>query len=128
MKPHNIHLVVGDFNARVGLDSHSIHPEVIGRHCFYGTTSNNGERLVDLCEEFQLRSAQNEIPPSEASSLDMDGNPGMIIHRTSPSPKTGTNSITRTIRKKPNERSKADRRPSPDDSMTGQNSNLVLHK
>jgi hypothetical protein len=34
--------------------------------------------------------------------------------------KSGTNSITRTIRKKPNERSKADRRPSPDDSMTGQ--------
>ena len=29
MKPHNIHLVVGDFNAKVGLDSHSIHPEVI---------------------------------------------------------------------------------------------------
>ena len=34
--------------------------------------------------------------------------------------KSGTNSITRTIRKKPNERSKADRRPSPDDFMTGQ--------
>ena len=47
MKPHNIHLVVGDFNARVGLDSHSIHPEVNGRHCCYDTTNNNGERLVD---------------------------------------------------------------------------------
>ena len=34
--------------------------------------------------------------------------------------KSGTNSITRTIRKKPNKRSKVDRRPSPDDSMTGQ--------
>ena len=34
--------------------------------------------------------------------------------------KSGTNSITRTIRKKPNKRSKADRRPSPDNSMTGQ--------
>ena len=34
--------------------------------------------------------------------------------------KFGTDSITRTIRKKPNGRSKADRRPSPDDSMTGQ--------
>ena len=62
MKPHNIHLVVGDFNARVGLDSHSIHPEVIGRHCFYDTTNNNGERLVDLCEEFQLRPAQMRFP------------------------------------------------------------------
>ena len=62
MKHHNIHLVVGDFNARVGLDSHSIHPEVIGRHCFYDTTNNNGERLVDLCEEFQLRPAQMRFP------------------------------------------------------------------
>ena len=34
MKPHNIHLVVGDFNTRVGLDSHLIHLEVIGHHCF----------------------------------------------------------------------------------------------
>ena len=58
MKPHNIHLVVGDFNARVGLDSHSIHPEVIGHHWIYDTTNNNGERLVDLCEEFQLRPVQ----------------------------------------------------------------------
>ena len=62
MKPHNIHLVVGDFNARVGLDSHSIHPEVIGRHCFYDTTNNNDERLLDLCEEFQLRPAQMRFP------------------------------------------------------------------
>ena len=57
MKPHNIHLVVGDFNARVSLDSHSIHPEFIGRHCFYDTTNNNNDRLVDLCEEFKLRPA-----------------------------------------------------------------------
>ena len=69
MKPHKIHLVVGDFNATVGLDSHSIHPEVIGRHCFYDTTNNNGERLVDLCEEVPTSSCTNEIPPSEASSL-----------------------------------------------------------
>ena len=62
MKPHNIHLVVGDFNARVGLVSHSIHPEVIGRHCFYDATNNNGERLVDLCEEFKLCPAQMRFP------------------------------------------------------------------
>ena len=43
-------------------DKHVIHPEVIGRHCFYDTTNNNGERLVDLCEEFQLRSAQMRFP------------------------------------------------------------------
>ena len=64
MKSHNIHLDVGDFNARVGLDSYSIHPEVIGRHCLYDTTYNNGERLVDLCEEFKLRPAQMRFPHS----------------------------------------------------------------
>ena len=42
IKLHNIHLFVGDFNARVGLDSHSIHSKVIGRHYFYDTTNNNG--------------------------------------------------------------------------------------
>ena len=57
MKPHNIQIVVEDFSARVGLDRHSKHPEVIGRHCFYDTTNNNGARLVDLCEEFKLRRA-----------------------------------------------------------------------
>ena len=62
VKTHNIHLVVGDFNARVGLDSHSTHPEVIGRHCFYDTTNNNGERLVDMCEEFKLRPSQMRFP------------------------------------------------------------------
>ena len=32
-----IHLVVGDFNARVGSNSHLTHPEVIARHGFYDT-------------------------------------------------------------------------------------------
>ena len=62
VKPHNIHLVVGDFNARVGIDSHSLHPTVVGRHCFYDTTNNNGERLVTLCEEFKFRPAQSRFP------------------------------------------------------------------
>lgn len=62
VKTHNIHLVIGDFNARVGLDSHSTHPEVVGRYCFYDSTNNNGERLVSLCEEFKLRPAQMRFP------------------------------------------------------------------
>ena len=62
VKTHNMHLVVGDFNARVGNDSHSIHPEVIGPHCFYDTTNSNGEKLVDLCEECKLYPAQMRFP------------------------------------------------------------------
>ena len=61
-KTHNIHLVVGDFNARVGRDSHLAHPEVIARHCFYDTTNNNSERLVSMCEEHKLRPAQMKFP------------------------------------------------------------------
>ena len=77
----SIHLVVGDFNARVGLDSHSIHPEVIGHHCFYDTTNNNGERLVDLCEEFQLRPAQIRRFPRPRHRLWTCMNPSGSTHQ-----------------------------------------------
>ena len=33
IKTHNIHLLVEDFNARIGSDCHLTHPEVIGCHC-----------------------------------------------------------------------------------------------
>ena len=62
VKRHNIHLVLGDFNARVGLDSHSSRPVVVGPHCFYDTTNDNGERLVNLCEEHNMRIAQTKFP------------------------------------------------------------------
>ena len=61
VKTH-INLVVGDFNARVGSDSHLAHPQVIARHRFYDTTNNNGERLVSMCEEHKLRPAQMKFP------------------------------------------------------------------
>jgi exonuclease III len=62
VKAHNIHLVLGDFNARVGVDSHLTHPDVIGCHCFYDTTNNNGERLVSMCEEHKLHPSQMIFP------------------------------------------------------------------
>jgi len=62
VRRHNINLVLGDFNARVGLDSHSSRPVVVGRHCFYDTTNANGERLVNLCEEHNMRIAHTIFP------------------------------------------------------------------
>ena len=62
VKSHNLNLVIGDFNARIGLDSHVFHPSVIGQHCFYDQTNNNGERLVIMCEELKLRPAQPRYP------------------------------------------------------------------
>ena len=62
VKKHDIHLIIGDFNARIGKDSHLSQPGVIGPHCYYEETNNNGERLTNLCQEFQLRPAQTRFP------------------------------------------------------------------
>lgn len=62
LKRHDINLVVGDFNARIGTDSHHTHPEVVGRYCYHDQTNDNGERLVNLCVEHNLRPAQSRFP------------------------------------------------------------------
>ena len=62
LKRHDINLVVGDFNARIGTDSHHTHPEVVGRYCYRDQTNDNGERLVNLCVEHNLRPAQSRFP------------------------------------------------------------------
>ena len=62
VKKHDKHLVIGDFNSRIGKDSHISHPTVIGPHCFYDETNDNGERLVNLCQEHKLRPAQTRFP------------------------------------------------------------------
>ena len=62
VKKHNKRLVVGDFNARIGQDSHTLLPAVIGPHCVYDTTNDNGERLVNICQDHKLRPAQSRFP------------------------------------------------------------------
>ena len=59
---HNLLIILGDFNARVGQDSHLTSPIVVGRHTFHDTTNDNGERLVALCEATSLRLAQQRFP------------------------------------------------------------------
>ena len=62
LKRQDINLVVGDFNARIGTDSHHTHHEVVGRYCYHGQTNDNGEGLVNLCVEHNLRPAQSRFP------------------------------------------------------------------
>ncbi len=62
VKRHNIHLILGDFNARIGLDSHASHPWIIGLHCYHDSTNDNGERLINICQEQNLRPAQMRFP------------------------------------------------------------------
>ena len=48
---HIIHLILCDFNARVGGNSPILQAIVIGLHCLYDTTNNNRERLV--CQDYK---------------------------------------------------------------------------
>ena len=55
---HNILIVAGDFNARVGHNSHLFSPRTIGRHTFHDVSNDNGERLAAACKAHSLRIAQ----------------------------------------------------------------------
>ena len=50
---HDIKLVLGDFNARVGRDSDA-HPGVIGKHSYHTESNDNGKRMLDFCTMHQL--------------------------------------------------------------------------
>ena len=59
---HTLVAVLGDFNAWIGVDSHKQHSQVVGRYLYHDETSDNGNRLVDLCLATQLRVAQSRFP------------------------------------------------------------------
>ena len=44
------------------MDNHVYHPVVVGRHCYYDTTNENDERLVNLCQEYNFRLTQQRFP------------------------------------------------------------------
>ena len=59
---HSLVTILGDFNARIGKDSHRQQPQIVRQYLFHEETNNNGKRLVDLCCETQLRVAQSRFP------------------------------------------------------------------
>ena len=60
--PHNVIIVLGDFNARIGDDSHKINPQIIGRNNYHDKTNDNGKRLVSICQQTNLRQVQSRFP------------------------------------------------------------------
>ena len=44
--PRNILILLGDFSARIGDDSHETNPQTIGRKNYNEKTNDNGKRLV----------------------------------------------------------------------------------
>ena len=61
ISPHTITLLIGDFNARIGLDSHESNQRIVGPNCYYAQTNDNGRRLIELCEEAELRPAYSHF-------------------------------------------------------------------
>jgi hypothetical protein len=62
VSPHNMLVIAGDFNARISQDSSSSTTRVIGKHFLHNETNDNGNRLVEYCEETYKRPAQFRFP------------------------------------------------------------------
>ncbi|CAF0980581.1 unnamed protein product [Brachionus calyciflorus] len=60
--PHNIVIVLGDFNARIGKDEHKFNPILVGQHSFHEQSNENGQYLVELCEGYNLRPVSTRFP------------------------------------------------------------------
>ena len=59
---HNTIVLLGDFNARIGQDSHTANPRVIGKFTYHDQTNENGELLTSSCERHNLRPTQFRFP------------------------------------------------------------------
>ena len=67
---HNILFVVGDFNARIGYDRHITSPQLIGKHTLHQQTNENGEKLVDLCQNHSSVPDTIRIRTSKQQKMD----------------------------------------------------------
>ena len=64
--PHNVLILAGDLNARLGPDSHLTNPRAIGNHTYHDKTDDNGNRLINYCEACNMRSTQTRFPQPKA--------------------------------------------------------------
>ncbi|KPU81731.1 uncharacterized protein Dana_GF26481, partial [Drosophila ananassae] len=62
-KRGDIKILMGDFKAKLGPNNYGLEP-IMGRHGV-GTRSNNGDRLADLCQAFQLVIGGTVFPHKE---------------------------------------------------------------
>ena len=67
--PHTVLILAGDFNARIGKDSHADNRRIVGPYCLYDESNNNGQRMIDLCEANDLRPAHSHFPHPKSRLL-----------------------------------------------------------
>ena len=60
--PHNILILLGDFNAWIGEYSHKTNPQIIGRNNYHEKTNDNSKQFVSLCQQTNLRQVQLRFP------------------------------------------------------------------
>ena len=59
--PHTVIIIAGDFNARIGKDSHESNPRIVGPNCYHDATNHNGQRMINLCAAANLRPAHSHF-------------------------------------------------------------------
>ena len=68
---HSLLIVAGDFNARIGRDSHHRSPGIIGRYAFHDHTNEIERGMRDACKSLSLHPAQH-VSPATTKALDVD--------------------------------------------------------
>ncbi|CAF1276691.1 unnamed protein product [Adineta ricciae] len=65
---HNVLILAGDLNARLGSDSHTTNPRTIGKYTYHHSTDDNGNGLANYCEACNMRSTQTRFPQPQSRS------------------------------------------------------------
>ena len=66
--PHNVLILAGNFNARIGSDSYITNSRAIGKYTYHHSTDDKGNRLVNYCEICNFRSTQSRFPQPQSRS------------------------------------------------------------